>query len=70
MHRQFSPRTRGSVRFAPYYKLQWFDPRTLSWRDVPRAFPSAGEALAYTGPDRTVQRRVMEVTPEGRRVAA
>jgi hypothetical protein len=37
-------RTRGSVRFDPYYKVQWRDEVSLTWRDVQRAYPTEAEA--------------------------
>jgi hypothetical protein len=24
----------GSARFAPYYKVQWWDARNLAWHDI------------------------------------
>jgi len=39
-------RVRGSVRFDPYYKLQWWDERTLSWRPTKGRYPSPKAARA------------------------
>jgi hypothetical protein len=56
--REPPPRRAGSTRFAPYYKVQTWDARGLTWRDVQRqhaAFP-AGQRC-----------RLVEVTMHGRR---
>ncbi len=57
-------RTRGSVRFEPYYKVQWFDPVTMAWRDVQRAYTTADEAQDNAIPGK--QCRVMVITMQGR----
>lgn len=58
-------RTRGSVRFATYYKLQWFDEMNMAWRDIQRQYPSAEEAARdISGQRRTW--RLMEITMQGR----
>lgn len=55
----------GSVRFDPYYKVQLWEPRSLSWMDVQRKHDSAEEArAAFPAGQRC---RVMEITMEGRR---
>lgn len=62
-------RTAGSVRFDPYYKIQTYDPRSLTWRDVQRSYPSAADAVAAFRRDHTdpsIRVRVMEVTEAGR----
>lgn len=66
MQSQYRPRTRGSARFSPYYKVQWYDDSTLAWRDVQRQriHPSAEQAAAAF--IRGVRCRVMEVTMQGR----
>lgn len=58
-------RTRGSARFDPYYKVQVWDPRTLAWRDIQRAYPSqwAAASTMLADPRRW---RIMCITPEGR----
>lgn len=67
-----SRRSSGSVRFDPYVKLQWWDERSLAWRDVQRSwlYPAeqelaeeAAEALVPEG----ARWRLMLVTEEGRR---
>lgn len=58
-------RRRGSVRFDPYYKVQWFDQRALAWHDVQFAHASPEEARASFIKGK--QCRVMEVTQLGRR---
>jgi hypothetical protein len=65
MQQQFRPRQRGSVRFAPYYKVQWFDEVSLTWRDIQESYPTAEAARnAYVDGRRC---RVMVISPEGRR---
>jgi hypothetical protein len=58
-------RTKGSARFAPYYKVQRWEERTLSWRDVQRSHPTPEAARAAYPPG--ARCRVMEVTEQGRR---
>jgi hypothetical protein len=58
-------RTRGSARFAPYYKVQEYDARTCAWLDVQRAHPTLEAARAAYRPG--VRCRVMEITERGRR---
>lgn len=60
----YSRRTRGSARFAPYFKVQWFDERTMAWRDVQAAHATENEARAAFMPDRRC--RVMAVSESGR----
>ena len=58
-------RQRGSVRFDPYYKVQVWDARALTWRDVQQRHDTPQAArLAYL-PGQTC--RTMEITPQGRR---
>lgn len=69
----YRARRAGSVRFAPYYKLQWFDPHALAWRDVQQAFPTPQAALEASltqtvDPPRAW--RIMEITMHGRRPLA
>ena len=57
-------RTRGSVRFDPYYKVQWFDERAMAWRDIQRAHPTEQDAIgAFECGKRC---RVMQITMQGR----
>jgi hypothetical protein len=58
-------RRAGSVRFAPYYKVQWRDERLGAWVDVQRQHASLAEARAAFLPG--VRCRVMEITMAGRR---
>ncbi len=58
-------RTRGSSRFDPYYKVQWNDPISLTWRDIQQSHPTEAEAVAAFPADKTC--RVMEITMQGRR---
>lgn len=57
-------RSSDSVRFAPYFKVQWWDDRALAWRDVQRSYPtqSAAEMAFVAG----LVCRVMRVAVDGR----
>jgi hypothetical protein len=57
-------RRRGSVRFAPYYKAQFYRPLDFSWQDVQQQFPTADEARAAFPPGKRC--RLMLVTERGR----
>lgn len=57
-------RTKGSSRFAPYYKVQWRDTVNLVWRDVQKAHPTPEAARAAFLADH--QCRIMEITMQGR----
>lgn len=59
------PRTRSSVRFDPYYKLQWYDPTLAAWRDARGRYSTPEEARAAAPAGRTS--RVSEITMAGRR---
>jgi hypothetical protein len=61
-------RTKGSARFAPYYKVQRWEARTLSWRDIQRSYPTVAAARAAFPPGERC--RVMEVSEQGRRPLA
>ena len=58
-------RTPGSVRFATYYKIQWWDEISLAWRDIQKAHDSIESAQSAMRPGR--QWRIMEITQDGRR---
>jgi hypothetical protein len=71
----YGTRKAGSVRFDPYYKVQWWDERSLTWRDHQQAFPTPQVAEAFTdiladaileGAGTPPTFRVMEITMEGR----
>lgn len=60
------PRTVGSCRFSPYFKAQWFDEKTLSWRDIQKRYDTLPEAEAeFT---KAKKWRVMEISMKGQRV--
>jgi hypothetical protein len=61
-------RTRGSARFAPYYKVQEYDSRPAVWIDVQKAHPTPKAARAAYRPG--ARCRVIEVTERGRRPLA
>lgn len=58
-------RTKGSCRFAPYFKAQWYDPAALSWRDVQKAHPAPPD-LTGAEYDQKKRWRVMMITEKGR----
>src|SRR5262249_9186834 len=55
-------RTRGSARFAPYYKVQEYDPRSAVWVDVQKAHPTAGAARAAYRAGSTIWRLLLAST--------
>ena len=58
-------RTKGSARFAPYYKVQWYDAGSAAWIDIQKAHatPAAAQAACPTG--KTC--RVVEIAERSRR---
>ena len=58
-------RTKGSARCAAYFKVQWWDDRTVAWVDVQKAHPTLEAARAAYRPG--VRCRVMEISMSGRR---
>jgi len=57
-------RTKGSCRFAAYYKVQFWDERQLAWHDVQKAHAAESEArAAFVAGKRC---RVMMITEKGR----
>jgi len=60
----YTRRRRGSARFDPYYKVQWFDETSLAWRDQQESHASVAAAQAAFIPGRRC--RVMAVTERGR----
>lgn len=57
-------RTAASVRFAPYYKVQTWEPRVMAWKDIQRMFPVEAEARAAFPTGKRC--RLMLVTMDGR----
>ena len=57
-------RDKTSVRFEPYFKLQWFDQISFAWRDVQKAYATELDARAKVTADK--QWRVMAITEHGR----
>ena len=58
-------RTKGSCRFAPYFKVQFYEEHNLAWKDVQKQHPD--EASARKAFPAGKQCRVMAVTEKGRR---
>lgn len=59
-------RKRGSCRFAPYYKLEWYDTLWSVWRPLQRAFATI--ALANGAKAKGSKWRVFEVSETGRKL--
>lgn len=59
-------RTRGSVRFAPYYKVQVFENYCTAWVDVQKAHPTAEAARKAAPTDK--HWRIMHITDRGRAI--
>lgn len=57
-------RRKGSVRFAPYFKVQVWQPVSLTWRDVQERHDTPEQAVAAYPPGETC--RVMAITERGR----
>lgn len=57
-------RTRDSVRFEPYFKVQVWEPRNFAWRDVQHMFPAEAEARATFPKGKRC--RLMRVDMDGR----
>lgn len=61
-------RSRGSVRFDDYFKVQRWEPRSVAWIDIQRAHDTLEAAIAAAGPgERDRDWRIMLVTQDGRR---
>lgn len=58
-------RTRSSARFDPYFKVQWYDNTSLTWRDIQESHSS--QDLAEQAFPLDKQCRVMEITMKGRK---
>lgn len=61
---EFKKRVPGSCRFSPYYKAQWYDDKTMAWRDVSKRFET--EAGARELFNEKHKWRVMKITMNGR----
>lgn len=60
-------RTAGSARFDPYYKIQYWQPRSCAWLDYQRQYETVEAAEAVAArlyPD--TEWRLMYVTDAGR----
>jgi len=52
----------------PHYKVQYYDPRGITWREFQRnSFPTPEAAIAFAVEKRITRFRVVEVWREGRR---
>jgi hypothetical protein len=59
-------RTKGSCRFAAYYKVETFDPRISAFRPVQKSYPSEELARAAFPQGKTC--RIVKTTPEGKEI--
>jgi hypothetical protein len=60
-------RTRGSVRFEPYYKIDRYDTDMSVWRPVGGTYPSIADAQrAIRVYDDGARYRLLEVTMHGK----
>ena len=57
-------RDKTSVRFEPYFKLQWFDEISVAWRDVQKSYATEADARLKMRAGK--KWRVMSVTENGR----
>ena len=57
-------RKRGSCRFEPYFKIQWYDQAAMAWRDVQKAHPTEQAARAALPAEGKA--RVMRIAMDGR----
>lgn len=58
---------RRQAGYFPYYKVQWWDKRTVAWRDVQRRFATPQNALDHGRKQHPrVEVRVMTVSRTGR----
>lgn len=64
-----SCRRAGSVRFDPYWKAQWYDETSLTWRDIQRSYSSREKAERYAQDHANLtgnRCRLMKITETGR----
>lgn len=57
-------RNKESVRFETYFKLQWFDEISITWRDVQKTYSDEQQARNAMTTDK--KWRVMCITEKGR----
>lgn len=60
----YRPRRKGSARFSPYYKVQFWRPLDMSWQDVQVRYTNETEARAAYIPGKRC--RLMRVEMGGR----
>lgn len=64
-----SRRRAGSVRFDPYWKIQWWDATSLAWRDLQEAIHDEEIAIVSARAEATHRQtstRLMRITETGR----
>jgi len=57
-------RVKGSCRFEPYYKVEWYDTTALCWRVIQKAH--ATEQAARDAMPKDKKCRLQQVTETGR----
>lgn len=57
----FSTYNPNMFKYNIYYKIQYFNPVSLTWLDLQKAFDSIPEAVAFA--DKTKQSRIMCINP-------
>jgi hypothetical protein len=64
-------RTAGSARFDPYWKVQWFDKTSITWRDIQRSHQTReaaqAAAAAYWAANGEPDVRLMRISDDGQR---
>lgn len=59
-------RTKGSCRFAAYYKVEWYDRAIMSWRVIQKAYPTELEAKANY--KKGYECRLVKTTEKGKEI--
>lgn len=60
------PRDPSSVRFEPYFKAQWWNPRVSAWQDRQKQCFTPEQARELYKPG--ARNRIMRISPQGREV--
>jgi hypothetical protein len=59
-------RTKGSCRFEPYYKVEWYNHTAFCWHVIQKAYPSEQKARDAMPKDKTC--RLQKVTETERTI--
>ena len=64
-------RTKGSARFDPYWKVQWWDRTSLAWRDIQQAHQTREAAqkaaAAHWAANGEPEVRLVRISDDGQR---